>query len=749
MIIKYYYGITVNKIVITVLLSVLFVFKSSLSLSISVNIENDTGRINYFISRVAKSVSIPVVYSGIDLLNFRSGKIVYNDIWTSLTLAQNAEKLSARFGYKKGLADAFINKAIVASVEGEYTESIHYTQNAFSIYHKMNDTTGMIKSLYWLSLSYCYGNVQAAQNTLNKVYKFKTLRNYYDLYADIISIQSFIYYLEDEYDKALKNLDVSLGIASAVGDQSRLAQYYHRFSMIYSKKGEYDLSMNYSIKALKIFIDHSEYINITKVLNKIGSLLIAQDDYYNAARVFSVESILLRKFNIKRSWASYYIYLYQINKFQKNFNEAIKDLKQAYHIQKSLNDTLNFSLALGNIASLYTKHGELDTALTTYKTILNIQNKIGYNFGKASTLSDIGLIYNQQKKYQQAIAYLELSDSCLKNDNDNDIMLENYEALSRAYIQLKDYPKACYYLKQYNTQLDTFSVETARKQINGLMLKYQSQEKDYKIKNLSDAKQISDLVTKREELVTTVLIIILVMLSALFFLIYLTYKQRQKNKYQNLVNETQRNIANAILDAQDKERNVIGRDLHDSIGSMVATAKLNLSGSMNENTEKIKQNISSTIKDLDQVIKELREVARNLMTDVIAESGIQHAIQQHVDKVNQAQSGIKFRFISFGDFSKMNRNSQITLYKIFLELTNNCIKYSKATESTIEITELEDHIIFTMEDNGTGFELEKNFTKGSGLKNINYRVTLLGGKCQFDSSIGNGTNISIEIPKAQ
>jgi signal transduction histidine kinase len=235
----------------------------------------------------------------------------------------------------------------------------------------------------------------------------------------------------------------------------------------------------------------------------------------------------------------------------------------------------------------------------------------------------------------------------------------------------------------------------------------------------------------------------------MFFLVYLTYKQRQRNKYQNLVNETQRNIANAILDAQDKERNAIGRDLHDSIGSMVATAKLNLSGTLNESTEKIKQNITSTVKDLDQVIKELREVARNLMTDVIAELGIQQAIQQYIDKVNRAQPDINFRFISFGDFTKMSSNSQITLYKIFLELTNNCIKYSKATKATIEITELTDQIIFTMEDNGIGFELEKNLTKGSGLKNINYRVTLLGGKCQFDSSSGNGTNISIEIPKMQ
>jgi two-component system, NarL family, sensor kinase len=707
-------------------------------------IQYDTNKINTLVAD-AKNINPKLIYYSIDFLNFRAESILYRDIWISLNLAHNAEKLSLQYNYNSGRANALLNQAIAASIEGDYKVSINFCDSAYSMYHRLNDSAGMIRSLFNLSVTYCFSDLEKAQSIVDSIYKFKSLKSDYSLYGDIISIQSFIYFLQGDYDKALKNLEISIAIALNLNDKSKLAQCYHKLSLIYSRKGKYELSLTYSLKSLKIFIDNNEYINVVKLLNKVGSLLLDHDDLYNASRVFSVESFFLKKINLKRSWATYYFYLYQLNLLQHNYKEEIKCLKYTYDIQRTLNDTLNLSLTLSNMASVYVEIDSLDAALCSYENVLSIQDKIGYKYGKAITLTDMGVIYNQQKKYQEAVNVLEQSNTLLENDVDKKQMIENYNELSKAYIRLKNYPKAYFYLEQYTTQWDSLYQETVQKQISDLMIKYESGEKDYKIKKLSDAQEISELKSKRERLYTSILVIILILLTALFVLIYITIKQRQKNKFQNLANESQRKIANAILEAQDKERNAIGRDLHDSIGAMVATAKLNLSSSMNENTEKIKDNISASVKDLDQVIKELRAVARNLMTDIISESGIHSAIQLHIEKLNHVQSGINFKFMSFGDFSKMNNNAQITLYKIFLELANNCIKYSKATEATVELAELEKQIVFTMEDNGLGFDVEKCLNKGLGLQNINYRVTLLGGKCQIDSHPGRGTSISIEL----
>jgi two-component system, NarL family, sensor kinase len=712
----------------------------------SYEISYDTNKVNALVVS-AQNLDFAVARYGIDMLNRHSEKIVCSDIWISLNFSRNAEKLASLYNYKSGKAYAILNQAMALSIAGDYEESIDFSDSAYSLYSSLNDSAGMIRSLFWKSISYCFCDITEAQNTINTVFQYPSLKNNYELYGDIISVQSFIYLLSGEYEQSMKCLDASTAIASAFNNSSRLAQCYHKRSLIYSKKGKYELSLSYSLKALKIYIDRCEYVNVVKILNKIINILLEQDDLYNARRVFNLEYIVLKKINLQRSWSTYYFYLSQFYSLQNNYPKAISYLNLTYNIQKNLNDTLNFSLTLRDMASTYLETDSLDAALSLYKKVLGIQDKIGFNYGTASTLSSMGTVYYKQGKYQEAVNVLERSDSFLRNVVDNKLMIENYSELSKAYFQLKNYPEAYSYLEQCKNQQDSLYQQTVSKQISDLMVRYESGEKDYKIKKLSDAQEIIELKSKRERLYTFILVILLFMLTALFIMIYITIRQRQKNKFQSLLNESQRKTANAILEAQDKERNNIGRDLHDGIGAMIAAAKLNLSCNLNETGEKLRTNISSAVSELDTVIKEIREVARNLMTDTIAAAGITQALQNHTEKMNQAQKDIHFKLISFGDFSGMENNALIALYKISLELIHNCIKYSKATEATIEITELENAFIFTMEDNGVGFDVEACMNKGLGLKNINYRVALLGGKCQFDSHVGSGSTISIEIPK--
>lgn len=704
----------------------------------------DTNRINSLVEKALSRNHVLLKYYA-DALNHRSGKVIYRDIWLSFNLARNAQKLSEKCNYRKGLADAILNQAMAASVEGDYERSENFCDSALSIYAIQKDTVGMIHSFFWRSISFCFSGLNKALADVDSILKFGPLGKDTEIYGDVTSLQSFISFLKGENEKSLEYMKTSISVFLKMNNKPKLAQCYHKLSLIYSRKGKYEIAMNYALKALRIFADAGENVYVVKMLNKIANLLIDNDDLCNVRRVFNVEYPLLEKINIKRSWGTYYSYMYQYYLLKKDYKKAIKYLHYNYNIQKTINDTLNLSLALSNIALVYVETDSLDEALDAYQKVLNIQEKIGYKYGEAVTLAKIGAIYNKQKKYQQAVESLERSNIYFGNDVDNKQMIENYNELSKAYINLKDYVKAYECLELYTTQWDSLYQGTVQKQISDLRLKYESEEKDYKIKKLSDAQEISELKSKREQLYTSILIIVLILMTALFILIYITFKQRQKNKYQSMANETQRKVAKAILEAQDKERNAIGRDLHDSIGAMVATAKLNLSSSLNEDAEKIKTKISASVKDLDQVVKELRVVARNLMTDIISESGIKSAIQHYIEKINHAQLDINFKFISVGDFSKMNNNAQITLYKIFLELTNNCIKYSKASEATIELAELDKQLIFTMEDNGVGFDVEKCLNKGLGLQNINYRVTLLGGKCQIDSSSGKGTSISIEL----
>ena len=83
------------------------------------------------------------------------------------------------------------------------------------------------------------------------------------------------------------------------------------------------------------------------------------------------------------------------------------------------------------------------------------------------------------------------------------------------------------------------------------------------------------------------------------------------------------------------------------------------------------------------------------------------------------------------------------IYRIILELTNNIIKHSQATEGTIQLIHYNNHVEIMVEDNGKGFNNTK--VDGIGLSNVQSRVNFLQGNINIDTG-NHGTTIMIRVP---
>jgi signal transduction histidine kinase len=75
---------------------------------------------------------------------------------------------------------------------------------------------------------------------------------------------------------------------------------------------------------------------------------------------------------------------------------------------------------------------------------------------------------------------------------------------------------------------------------------------------------------------------------------------------------------------------------------------------------------------------------------------------------------------------------------------NNAIKHSGATDIDVRLIQDDDHISLTVQDNGMGFDI-KSVVKGSGLKNIDYRVTAFNSTVDISSSPDAGTKANIKF----
>ena len=202
------------------------------------------------------------------------------------------------------------------------------------------------------------------------------------------------------------------------------------------------------------------------------------------------------------------------------------------------------------------------------------------------------------------------------------------------------------------------------------------------------------------------------------------------------------------MEAEEKERQRIAKDLHDGVGQMMSAAKLNLSAIENElpfKDDMQKEALLRIIKLVDDSCKEVRAVSHNMMPNALLKAGLSSAVREFINQIDQKV--LKVNLHSEGLNERLDSNTETVLYRVIQECVNNVIKHAGATQLDISLIRDTDGISATVEDNGKGFDTtDSSKNSGLGLKNIQARVEYLKGTVDFDSSPGKGTLVAIHVP---
>ena len=228
------------------------------------------------------------------------------------------------------------------------------------------------------------------------------------------------------------------------------------------------------------------------------------------------------------------------------------------------------------------------------------------------------------------------------------------------------------------------------------------------------------------------LAVISIVVLSVFQLIEKLVTRRKYDKNLNFLKESMEDVRKAEVET-------IGRNLHDNVGNILASALgyLNLKS---PNTD-LSQHL---VKD---AINEIRFLSHNLVKDEDIPLSVK--LEALIGRFNDF-SNIVFIFEDFseGKINQLEKTTQQNLYMITQEVLTNIIKHSKATETFVQIFERENATIqVTIEDDGIGIQ---NFAEngGIGLKNINKRAKISNLKLTIDSTPA-GTNFIIETPTIQ
>ena len=436
---------------------------------------------------------------------------------------------------------------------------------------------------------------------------------------------------------------------------------------------------------------------------------------------------------------------------EQEYEKALNHLKKALSYSK--NNEEYQSVTYNNLATIYINGlQQPDSALYYLEKDFKYLKKNNMINELSDNLVNQAAAYHYLGDYKTAISFLKKADSIPITKHVLRRKQYIYDILSINYEYLNDYKEAYEYMLLYQQFADSANVIEQNIAINDIQTKYQTRETELK-------NEVLTAEVKTGKILVYIFIGLLIASLVIGFLIIKNARRRvyiskqekliEQQKLEKALKEFELNSIDLMLEGQEKERERIANDLHDNLGSMLATLKMNfehLRLRKNEIREEENKLYDRTDQLIEDAYQKVRTIAHAKNAGVFANEGLIPAIRKMAGKIS-IPGTLTIEVLAVGFNKRLENKIEIAIFRMVQELSTNIIKHSKATEASIQLTNHDDNINIIIEDNGVGF---KNTTApssdGMGLNTITKKVEQLGGTFTIDSTPGKGTTIIIDLP---
>ncbi len=235
------------------------------------------------------------------------------------------------------------------------------------------------------------------------------------------------------------------------------------------------------------------------------------------------------------------------------------------------------------------------------------------------------------------------------------------------------------------------------------------------------------------------------MMFSFIFVFILKYRHRQSQfdvEKKQLKLEQENELIKVELELSEELMKNISQEIHDNIGQSLSLAKLNLHALNGEN---YKEQSSLTSSLLTRAIADLRNLSKSLSGSYIRDIGLVAAVNREIELLNsagkiQAELEMKIELI---EISEMH---EVIIFRCIQETINNCIKHAQASQLKITFDVVNHSLMILAQDNGIGMPETLNTATGIGMKSLEERTKMLGGKFSISATVGGGTMLTFEVP---
>ena len=592
-----------------------------------------------------------------------------------------------------------------------------------------------------------------------------------------------------DLEKSLKYAEDELALAKKINNQKYIAQGLNDIGISLLKQSKFKESLAFQQQALQVRLKIGNKSDIASSYSKIGYCLSEMDEFKDALAAQLLALKIYKEIDDKKYTAYTLNNICNLYTNLKNYKKVLEYAQESYKLATLVNDVYSKASALNFLSSYYELKGDFLQAIKNEKLALLYFYELADSSGIGAALNNIGYYYRQIYNDKIALDYFLKALKIAELTRDINSIGLFHNNIGNVYISNNDYTNAAYHLKlaqkicteqgmesslllvyksfgdlyaltgkgklavenynKYAALKDSIFSMDMSEQFTNMQTKYETNEKEAANLLLKKENELTNNKLIKSNIVKWGLVIGIVLLVLLFYLFYNSFKLKQQLILDAQLLQQQEENSKAIIEAEERERTRIARDLHDGIGQQLSAAKLNMVALKNRLNISVANDIllfNNVTELIDDAVNEVRQVSHIMMANSLIKHGLIMAVRDFIQKLNQS-AGLKINIETYGIDERLDATKEMILFRVLQEIVNNILKHAHATQVSIQFVRHENELSLLIEDNGVGFDTNKmEHFQGIGLKNIQSRINFIHGKVFFDSFITKGTTVNIEVP---
>ena len=583
---------------------------------------------------------------------------------------------------------------------------------------------------------------------------------YYQLVKDTITTVNqqglYHYYLmytyarANQYDSCKAHGDQAIAYFKESDNEEYLLQTYHKLMQDQIDQGSLEYALSYNLAGLRLCEHRQDTAQIAHYLGDRATIYHDFEQYRKGVDIGKEGVKLLDVF----SEATGLDYLHVMNTIAINYDDWGKGDSALYYydiiIGKNEGLPVNDDLTIiyNNMGNTLLKQGKVGEAKNYLIKAYNYDKDQTYYYQTSTSANNLGSVYRKLQQWDSARYYLDIAAVSADSSGSIEKKRDVYYTLYELAKDTRQFEEAMDYQQQYYALKDSIFRDDRAKIIADMETRYETDKKDREIVILNQENAIQKASNQRNATIIGGLVVVIVLLAIVFYLWRqrsITYQREVLNEQKIRMREAQ---IKAVINGEEKERKRFAADLHDRMGQQISALTMNIQSLRTRQDDKhlrdeIFENTTHLLADIQ---REIRNIAFNLMPQVLTKEGLIPALEELASRISKSHR-VSMQVQVYGVEQRLSEVLEISLYRILQEWISNVLKYAQATEIYVQFTEHDEELIITVEDNGQGFDLSqfKN-SKGNGWRNINTRLALIQAEMDLDTMVGRkNTTLTITV----